>query len=387
MNWANWENHAAWLAGQVTHPVSRWRPVVAAVPRHQFTPRWWTGHGGGWELRDGPAMPLEDWLGAVYRDTTLITQVGTRHADHAIPGDRAEGPPTSSSTLPGLLVQMYRHAMIADNMQVLDVGTGTGYGTALLATRLGSARVTSIDVDGYLVKAATERLASIGLHPAISAGDATGPLPAEPGTIDRIIATVAVPHVPPGWLTALRTGGRLVTTITGTHLIVTADKTPDGGAAGGTEWDRAGFMSARSGPGYPPATAQRLTEIRDAEGEHVSQARHPVTDVRNNWDLYSAMGIIAPGIEHHYERAPGGTRTAWMIHPDGSWARASAAEGEPPAVHQSGPRRLYDALEGLRDDWLDNGFLPAYGAHVTITPDGSITFRRGHWTATIPAAP
>ena len=64
---------------------------------------------------------------------------------------------------------------------------------------------------------------------------------------------MAVRPVPASWLAALRPGGRLVTTITGTNLIVTADKTPDGGASGRTEWDRAGFMHTRSGPGYPPA--------------------------------------------------------------------------------------------------------------------------------------
>lgn len=79
--------------------------------------------------------------------------------------------------------------------------------------------------------------------------DATGPLP---GSYDRIVSTVAVRPIPAGWLAALRSGGRLVTTITGTGLIVTADKTPDGGAAGVTEWDRAGFMHTRTGSGCPP---------------------------------------------------------------------------------------------------------------------------------------
>lgn len=136
MNWDQWERHAAWLAGQVTEPGSRWRPLVAAAPRHQFVPRWWAG-GDGWQLRDGPAMPIEDWLCGVYRDTSLVTQVGTLHADHATLEDRPEGRPTSSSSMPGLVVAMYRHAMISDGMDVLDVGTGSRYGTALLAARLG----------------------------------------------------------------------------------------------------------------------------------------------------------------------------------------------------------------------------------------------------------
>ena len=40
-----WKAHADQLAAQVTHPVSRWRPAVGAVPRHLFVPRWWERSG------------------------------------------------------------------------------------------------------------------------------------------------------------------------------------------------------------------------------------------------------------------------------------------------------------------------------------------------------
>jgi protein-L-isoaspartate O-methyltransferase len=381
----NWKPRAALLASEVTHPVSRWRPVVAAVPRHVSVPRWFERLAAGvlwedtWELRDG-AGDTARWAAAAYANRSLITQVGAVHADHAEAEDRPAGRPTSSATLPGLLVQMYRHAMISDMTDVLDVGTGSGYGTALLATRLGDARVVSVDVDDYLVKAAAARLASIGLHPVMINADAAGTLPGGESAFDRIVATVAVRPVPPSWLAALRPGGRLVTTIAGTNLIVTADRTPDGGAAGRTEWDRAGFMNSRSGPSYSPAMTERFAEIRHADGEHVSYGRFPVVNVNEAWELYSALGLIMPGIGHYFEQYQDGRRTAWMLRPDGSWARASAIGDEPPAVHQTGPRWLYDVLDGLRDDWLNSGSLPAYGAQVKIAPDGSMTFRRGRWS-------
>ena len=385
----NWEPSAGMLAAAVTHPASRWRPAVTAVPRHLFTPRWWEWAAPGpglwhdqWELRDGPADTAA-WLDAAYADRSLVTQVGPLHADHARPADRPEGRPTSSATLPGLLVQMYRHAMISDSVDVLDVGTGSGYGTALLCKRLEDNRVTSIDVDEYLTKAAAERLDGIGLHPQVIATDATGPLP---GTYDRIVSTVAVRPVPASWLTALHPGGRLVTTITGTTLIVTADKTPDGGATGRTEWDRAGFMHARTGPAYPPADLEHFTAIRDARGDQITIGRFPVINVNEAWELYSMLGITAPGIQHHYEEDGHGTRTAWMIHPDGSWARATTATADQaPVIHQAGPRHLWTLLDETRHNWLKDGSLPAYGARVTITPDGTITLKRGRWEATIPA--
>jgi protein-L-isoaspartate O-methyltransferase len=384
----NWEPRAVQLAAAVTHPASRWRPAVTAVPRHVFTPRWWTWAAPGpglwhdvWELRDGPADPA-GWLDAAYADRSLVTQVGPLHADHASPASRPEGRPTSSATLPGLLVQMYRHAMLSNSTDVLDVGTGSGYGTALLCKRLGDSHVTSIDVDEYLTKAAAERLDGIGLHPQVTACDATGPLP---GAYDRIVSTVAVRPVPPSWLTALRPGGRLVTTITGTTLIVTADKTPDGGATGRTEWDRAGFMHTRTGPAYPPAALEQLTATRDAEGDQITTGQFPVVNVNEAWELYSMLGITAPGIQHHYEEDEDGTRTARMTHPDGSWARATATADQAPVIHQAGPRRLWTLLDEIRHDWLSDGSLPAYGARVTITPDGAITLKRGRWQARIPA--
>jgi protein-L-isoaspartate O-methyltransferase len=313
----NWKSHADRLASEVTHPVSRWRPAVAAVPRHLFVPRWWacSAPGAGldadvWELCDGPADPGE-WLRVAYSDRTLVTQVGWLHADYASQDDRPSGAPTSAATLPSLVVQMLRHARITDDADVLDVGTGSGYGCAVLCERSGYRQVTSIDVDQYLTKAAAERLDGIGLHPQVLTCDATGPLP---GSYDRIVSAVAVRPIPASWLSALRPGGRLVTTIAGTTLIITADKTSDGGAAGRTEWDCAGFMPTRSGPDYPPGLLEELPTVRDAEGEHVSTGRYPVVNVTDagNCAPCSASWLPASSIitgNHPTASAPRGCCT------------------------------------------------------------------------------
>jgi protein-L-isoaspartate O-methyltransferase len=384
MNWANWERHAAWLAGQVTEPASRWRPLVATVPRHEFVPRWWAADGdSGWQLRDGPAMPVEDWLGGVYRDASLVTQVGALHADHATQDDRPQGRPTSSSTAPGLVITMYRHAMIGDGMEVLDIGSGSGYGAALLAQRLGDEHVTSVDIDPYLVKAAGERLAALDMHPFVTVADATGPLP---GIYDRIVSMTSVAPVPASWLAALRPGGRLVTTLAGTGLLVTANRTRDGGAKGQTEFYRAGFMEARTGPDYAPRLLHAIPGAFDGDAGEVTTGRYPVVNTSCAWELYSMLGVTVPGIEHHFETAEDGTRTARLAHPDGSWARASARDDELPIVRQGGPRRLWDITDDIRHAWLMDGGLPAYGATVTINPDGGIRLGKGHWHAEIPAA-
>ncbi|MFD8455518.1 methyltransferase domain-containing protein [Streptomyces antimycoticus] len=375
----NWSTRAIALAGAATHRHSRWAPAVAATPRHLFVPRWWERGSDGWELHDGPSDPNR-WLDAAYRDTSLVTRVGPLHADYATEADRPHGRPTSSATLPSLVVGMFQHARIDDGDRLLDVGTGSGYGAALAARRLSDKQVTSVDVDLYLTEIARKRMSEAGVAPTLDTIDATGDLPYDSASFDRIVATVSVRTIPASWLRVLRPGGRLVTTIAGTALLVTAEKDKDGGATGRVEWGRAGFMHARHGDDYPPGMAVRLAKAAELDGDDVTRGPYPVVDVANAWDLASMLDVEVPGIEHEY-REDGEQRVALMAHADGSWARATATGNERPTVHQGGPRRLWDALEKVRDYWLSNGELPVRGARVDIMPDGRTFLGRGKWSA------
>lgn len=374
-----WEEPAARLAGIVARPGSRWREPVAAVPRHVLIPRWFDATAGTWELRDGPGDG-QSWLEAAYSPTrSLVTRVGPVHADHAVAGQPVSGRPTSSATLPLLVVMMLQYACIQDGSEIVEIGTGSGYGTALLARRLGDAQVTSIDLDAYLTEAAGERLGAMGLHPRLVTADATGTLDA--GAYDRLVATTSVWPVPVSWLRALRTGGRLVTTISGTGMIITADKTPDGGAAGQVEWMSAGFMPARSDSDYPPALHR---DDEHQPGEETSRGRYPLPNLPATRDLRTMLQLAAPGIEHHYGRTADGLRIASMLHSDGSWATATAEGLEAPLVRQGGPRRLWDMLDEIRSQWLAEGCeFPIHGATARIRPDGTCQLTRGTWSATI----
>ncbi len=371
----DWRSHARRLADRVADPVSRWHEPIATTPRHVFVPRWWEHR----QLRIG-SSDEQEWMSAAYGDQTLVTRLGPLHADHASATDRPEGRPTSSATLPSLVVRMYRHARLFDGADILDVGTGSGYGCALLTQRFGK-RVTSVDVDPYLTKVAAERLDAIGLHPRVETVDVTGPLPA---TYDRIVASVSMRPIPKSLVTALRPGGRLVTVIAGTTAILTATKQADGWVEGRVEWDRAGFMATRTGTDYPPGLDELFTTIEHADGEDVTTGRYPVIQVTEAWELASVLEVTTPGIEHYYVEDDDGTRTAWMVHTDGSWARATGRQGERPAVHQGGPRRLWDTLDELRDHWLSHGYFQLYGAQVFIPPDGGIIhLKRGTWETSI----
>ncbi|WP_328786237.1 MULTISPECIES: methyltransferase domain-containing protein [unclassified Streptomyces] len=386
---AGWDTHAARMANATVRPESRWHGPLATVPRHLFVPRWWTPaeQDGTWvyKLHDGADDPAV-WMSSAYdKSLSVITRVGPHHADHA---DHAavvpEAWPTSSATLPALVVKMYQHAFLTDTSRLM-VTCGSGYSTALACRRLGEARVTSVDVDPYLIQAARDRLTTAGHRPQLEVCDVTGELP---GVYDRIVSTVSVPAVPASWLTALAPSGRMVTALSGTGLLIVADKTTDGGATGKVAPEPAAFMSTRHGDDYPPTpdNADLWATARKADGESVTTGRYPVIRVSRTWDVRSTLELTVPGIEHRMETAADGTRTAYMLHPDGSWARATAPGARKvPTVHQGGPRRLWDELDRIRTWLVIDGDLPVAGAAVRIDPDGTCHLSRSGWSATISA--
>lgn len=92
--------------------------------------------------------------------------------------------------------------------QVLEIGTGSGYQTAVLC-KLG-ARVFSIERQQELYKKTKLFLAKIGFRPKhLSFGDGYKGLP-EYAPFDRIIVTAGAPYVPKALLGQLKVGGRLV---------------------------------------------------------------------------------------------------------------------------------------------------------------------------------
>ncbi|MFJ3176051.1 hypothetical protein ACIPJK_35505 [Streptomyces roseus] len=147
-------------------------------------------------------------------------------------------------------------------------------------------------------------------------------------------------------------------------------------------------MSTRHGDDYPPApdNADLWAIARKADGETVTTGRYPVMRVNGTWGVRSTLELTVSGIEHRMEKAADGTRTAYMLHPDGSWARATApGKRELPIVHQGGPRRLWDELDRIRTWLVIDGTLPVAGAAVSIDQDGTCHLSRNGWSATVSA--
>jgi hypothetical protein len=110
--------------------------------------------------------------------------------------------------------------------------------------------------------------------------------------------------------------------------------------------------------GYPQQVLQSIPGALEDDDGDVTTGRYPVVNTSWAWELFSMLGVTVPGIEHYFESGPDGRRTAWLAHPDGSWARASAIRDELPVVGQGGPRRLWDIVDEIRHAWLTDG-IPA----------------------------
>lgn len=110
---------------------------------------------------------------------------------------------------PELMAIMLTVLQVNRGNRVLELKTGSGYQTALLA-QMG-ANVYSLETDEALGRMVAPTLNNLGfgnLH-YIVGGDAYAGLP-NPGSFDRIIATAAYPRTPTAILRQLKPGGRFI---------------------------------------------------------------------------------------------------------------------------------------------------------------------------------
>ncbi|CAN0656023.1 L-isoaspartate protein carboxylmethyltransferase type II [Nitratireductor aquimarinus] len=110
---------------------------------------------------------------------------------------------------PYIVALMTEAAGLGPESRVLEVGTGSGYSTAILSLLAG--HVFSIERHDTLATAARERLEKGGYldNVTLSVGDGTLGLP-EKAPFDAIIIAAAGPRVPEALRAQLSMGGRLI---------------------------------------------------------------------------------------------------------------------------------------------------------------------------------
>jgi protein-L-isoaspartate(D-aspartate) O-methyltransferase len=128
---------------------------------------------------------------------------GQSYEDHPLP--IGEGQTISQ---PYIVASMLEALAIAPTDRVLEVGTGSGYVTALLAEL--AAQVISVERHATLAFEASRTIEALGYkNVKVVVGDGTRGFPEE-APYDAITVAAAAPVLPPALLAQLNEGGRMI---------------------------------------------------------------------------------------------------------------------------------------------------------------------------------
>jgi methyltransferase of ATP-grasp peptide maturase system len=334
-----------------------WRKAFLTVRRHVFVPRFWHDEEPGafparWRMIDNATVDHPEWLEAVYSDRTLATELTGTPAKGA-PGMHPQV--TSSTTMPSLVMAMLEALDVHDGMDVLEIGTGTGYNAALLCERLGDQHVTTIDIGPELTALAKVRLAEHGYWPHVATGDgATGVPGRDP--FDRIIATCGLDEVPQAWIEQTRDGGKILVNLLGPwNQFALVLLTVHGDSASGQFLAQTGgFMPRRTD--RAKAHDYTVTVHRNApdpeDGYSTLDPQTLYDDATFGLIAQTRLAGVVSRLIYVDDEENLGTEIATA---DGSsWAEVhhTPVDDRGYRAIQAGPRRLWDEVESMHREWL-----------------------------------
>lgn len=360
-----------------------WRRAVEDVPREVFLGgRVYLRRDEGpftlWEAVTPESVGREGWLRLAYRDETLVTRI--RAVGRADEKGRVGGEPTSSSTLPGLVVSMLEELRVEEGHRVLEIGTGTGYSTALLCHRLGNDDlVTSVEVDPGVAAEAAEAVRGAGYRPRLVTGDGLAGYPGA-APYDRLIATCSVRRIPSAWIEQVRPGGMILATLSGwlygsglARITVTGEGTASGVFLRGT----VSFMAARAHhapdlPSPPHGGERRATGLG--------------AGVLAEWMPRWIAQLAVPGAVSFTVFLDSGPVTCVHDGESYAWLAGSGPDGW--TVTQGGPYRLWDRVEASVRAWRDAGSPGQDRFTITVTGERQVVSCPGHpalvWELPVP---
>ncbi len=301
-------------------------------------------------------------------------------------------------------------AGLGEGHNVLEIGTGVGYSTALACERLDDDEVTSVEVDPHRLAQAAA-LYGGGYGPNLAVADGLyGSRPYTP--YDRIVAARSVRDIPPGWLAQAWPGGKALTTPSGwpygyARVLLTVE---DGQTAEGPPLPSTVFLwrpAARAPPALGnPAHRERLTKGAAARRDAVRTCSRSgcgttfPTPAEAGEVACPACRLHQPGpflgadderrnyaaLVHadYYDRPTSnppaatkplpGTSAHWTLRPAGSWRPAPGPDSRPATTDPGSRTRPAHDRYGL---WLmARGWLLS---RVTVSAPASRMPRDGLW--------
>jgi SAM-dependent methyltransferase len=244
---------------------------------------------------------------------------------------------------------------VQDTHRVLEIGTGTGYNTALLCHRVGASNVTSIDIDAGLVTRARNILAALGYRPYLAPIDGIQGC-AEQAPFERIIATVAVDRVPEAWLDQATLGATLLCPLdlmARAGLLVSLTIGPNKTAEGWLLPDIGAFMGVRANH---HDTLAIMSDIDDNDGDQRKTSLPVDQTIRTNSPFEFFGALITGGYDWlGFTPSNGGPVENWLTQPNGTWVCHTIDASGNMIVRQGGPIRLWDRIEHAYQQWQELG--------------------------------
>ncbi|MFF1907379.1 methyltransferase domain-containing protein [Kitasatospora sp. NPDC058218] len=365
-----------------------WADTFDAVPRALFAPDivWSHDMASGRSVVADRRTDPAGWVEAIDANVPLVTQWDDGTHRGTDPGTVA----TSSISMPSLVASMLRDLDVRPGMKVYEGGTGPGWNAALLAHRLGSAQVVSVEYDEEVSKAARINLARAGLRPELVIGDGAAGW-SRGGPYDRAIFTYGLRAIPAPVVRQVHAGGMILapwgTDFTALDAVVKLTVNDDGSVSGPFT-QMVEFMKSRNQRlEFPQHSAYVPDFPGDADTSCIT-ALMP-EDLGGYWDVRRfSLGLAVPDATHVVHQQDDGTTSAWFYGlTDRSWAAVVRREGDAVgSVYQSGPRQLWPAVERALDWWQGQGrpslerfgLSVINGSHTTWldTPDNVVpTYR------------
>jgi protein-L-isoaspartate(D-aspartate) O-methyltransferase len=209
-----------------------------------FVTQFFEQEGFEWISRTAENYDSEKWIDAIYRDEPLVTWIDARNRVG------------SSSSAPTAMAMMLEALDPQPGDRVLEIGTGSGYNAALLASLVGDpCLVTTIELEEALAQLARRALEETVGPVSVQVGNGYDGVPLH-APYDRIIATASSSIIPRTWYEQLAPNGRMVMDLQGSLCksgFLVLEKTEIGSARGRFDPRYLYFIPMRTGlPGVKP---------------------------------------------------------------------------------------------------------------------------------------